>query len=303
MPRLHTATMFGLILCSLALWSDRGWTQTASIITGGEVEVQLASGRRFRGEIDPRTDDTLLWIRFQRAGMVIARSIEWQQVNSVSQGEHVFSAEQVKPSRQSGRTALSPPISTPISKAAWQAGALSAAGNYEEVPTAEPANYLIPYSSFPAIVRQIHIDVQLGQWDADVEVDGLTVHLFALADDYSSLSVAGTLEATLLGRRLASRQHTEQFPEIGRWTLNVLPGDFGPAGAIYHLPFQATHPDFDFTLVGTGLLNAKLILPGQGTFEASADHLRIRPYSPLRDQLQMRQGTRFFSTERLGITH
>jgi hypothetical protein len=41
-------------------------------------------------------------------------------------------------------------------------------------------------------------------------------------------------------------------------------------------------------------------VPGQGTFETTESLLRIRPYSAVRDQLQLSTGRRFFPRERTG---
>ncbi len=75
------------------------------------------------------------------------------------------------------------------------------------------------------------------------------------------------------------------------------PDQFGPAGAIIKLPFQAPQPDFDLRLGPYGLVHARLSLPGNGSFEASQGMLRIRPYSAVRDQQQQLNGERFFDVE------
>jgi hypothetical protein len=226
-------------------------------------------------------------------------------VKGVRRGEQRLSAESFKTIAAELKL-LTPGGTTPES--AVEEIAAPAAGP----ATVEPAQGLVitedmlvpvtpPPISIP-IVQQIHVDAYVSNWDADPEVDGLVVHLFAYTWDGVLLPVAGTLEATLIGRRLASRQHTEQFPDIGVWTKSVLVPHWGPAGAIYRLPFEQLHPDFDFSLLSQGALNVRLIVPGQGNFEATAAMVRIRPYSSLRDQLQMRRGTRFFSVERTGRT-
>jgi hypothetical protein len=59
-------------------------------------------------------------------------------------------------------------------------------------------------------------------------------------------------------------------------------------------------PEFDLDWIGVGLVHVRLVVPGDGVFEDSLDGLRIRPYAPLRDRLEMNTGRRFLPTEGLG---
>jgi hypothetical protein len=86
---------------------------------------------------------------------------------------------------------------------------------------------------------------------------------------------------------------------IGRWTVRLVPQQFGPAGAIVKLPFQGVHPEFDLNIGPYGLVHARLSIPGNASFEASDSMLRIRPYSAVRDESQQINGHRFFDVERV----
>ncbi|MEX2173467.1 MAG: hypothetical protein WD872_03840 [Pirellulaceae bacterium] len=57
------------------------------------------------------------------------------------------------------------------------------------------------------------------------------------------------------------------------------------------------HPEFDTDWSGVGLVHVKFVAPGHGVFEDSRDAVRIRPFAPLRDQLQQKHMPRFLPTE------
>ncbi len=79
----------------------------------------------------------------------------------------------------------------------------------------------------------------------------------------------------------------------------MTPDQFGADGAIFKLPFQAVHPEFDLNYGPWGVVHAKLSVPGNGAFETSASMVRIRPYSAVRDESQQITGQRFFDVERV----
>ena len=70
----------------LTLWIVVG----ASV--AGKTTVELSSGRRFSGEIDSKTDEQLLWLRFGSGSAVILRPIAWQHVRSAVHAEKELSA-------------------------------------------------------------------------------------------------------------------------------------------------------------------------------------------------------------------
>ena len=140
----------------------------------------------------------------------------------------------------------------------------------------------------------------LGNWDSDVEADGLVVHLRPLDASGDVVPVQGTLEVTLIGWRWG-RTHSRQAPvRLARWTRSVEPADLGPFGVEHRLPFQAVHPEFDLGWAPQGTVHARLSAPGQGVFDATESTVRIRPYSAIRDHLEYVSGARFFPGERTG---
>ena len=152
-------------------------------------------------------------------------------------------------------------------------------------------------------VRSLAVDAWVANWDDDVEVDGLVVQVIP-QDDYGSMvPVRGVLEVNLLGERRGALKHRQSFVGLGRWTRRVRHDDFGPSGAVYRLPFQAVHPEFDLSKEPYGAVHVRLTVPGHGVFDATADMVRIRPYGTVRDHLQQATGERFFRTERTGAQH
>jgi hypothetical protein len=62
------------------------------------------------------------------------------------------------------------------------------------------------------------------------------------------------------------------------------------------------HPEFDSDWFASpyGLVHVRLVAPGHGTFDASQDGLRIRPWAPSRDSLELKGYPRFLPTEAVG---
>jgi hypothetical protein len=258
------------------------------------ITVSVASGRHFTGQLDPQTDLDLLWLRVGEGSIVVRRPIEWERIVRVRQGEKELSAEELRflarasSAEASGRQLPAPPIPAED-------------GTVEKPWAAAPAT---PVGSERAInrraadqVRSLQIDVELGHWTASVEPSGIVVCIHPTTADGALTPIDGTLAVDLLGQRPASQGQGDGLATIGRWTETVRMADFGPLGAEYRLPFQAVHPDFDLELRAHGLVHARLIVPGQGTFETSSAMVRLRPYSSVRDRLQQNTGSRFAPIE------
>ena len=111
------------------------------------------------------------------------------------------------------------------------------------------------------------------------------------------MPVNGSLEVELIGRSTGAAIPSQPFSRLAYWSQPVRVADFGVNGAVYRLPFQGTHPEYDTNVASRGAVVARLSVPGQGTFQATASTVRIRPYSPVRDQLQQATGRRFFDVE------
>ena len=151
------------------------------------------------------------------------------------------------------------------------------------------------------------MDPYIANWDADVETDGLVVEVAPL-DAYGTLVPAsGTLEVELFAPQRRVFHHAplsggDTLELVERWTRALNAVDFGPRGVQVRLPYGAIHPELrpDWMASWYGLVHVRLTIPGHGVFEDSRDGVRIRPWAPNRDHLEMNTGRRFLPTERLG---
>lgn len=151
------------------------------------------------------------------------------------------------------------------------------------------------------------MDPQIANWDGDVEADGLIVDVAPLSLDRRIVPANAAVEVELFApqRRtfdLAPQSGGDTLELVERWTRTIAPGDFGASGARLHLPFGAVHPELrpEWTASPYGLVHLRLVVPGQGVFEDSRDGVRIRPWAPNRDRLEIKTGQRFLPTENLG---
>jgi hypothetical protein len=156
-------------------------------------------------------------------------------------------------------------------------------------------------------VTMVAIDPYIANWDGDVETDGLVVEI-APRDWYGGLAAAsGTVEVELFAAQRRTFHHAplsggDTLELVERWTRAVRAEDFGPRGVQLRLPYGAIHPELrpDWMAGWYGLVHVTVTIPGHGVFEDSRDGVRIRPWAPNRDQLELNTGRRFVPTERLG---
>lgn len=267
-----------------------GWLLLVPLIApraeaGEQLTVQLQSGRTFTAQVDARTDDEQLWLRFERGAMTLWRPVRWDRVVGGAYRGRPLTPAEVRAA--AGRIASKPSA-------------------VEEVAPPKSGERRAKSQEPSPLARSLRIAARVANWDADVEVDGLLLNAAAFDGRGREVPVEGHLTIELIGTRPAAwhdqfvRVHGEPFPTLGRWTrqIDTRPGE--PGGACLQLPFQSAHPDFDPALGAYGVVHARLVAPGQGVFEASANLVRIRPFSPLRDQLQRTEGRRFFTRESVG---
>ena len=259
------------------------------------ISVEVASGRTFGGQLDARTDAVQLWLRSGRGSTVLLRPIQWDRVVQVHVAGQDLSGEEfrqiveaVKPDTPTPKQAAAPQNKIVIKGSTRSGGFLSVTGTPPRKPAARPR------------VRSLAIEAVVANWDADVEVDGLLVYVYPLDGTGAVVPARGTLQFDLTGQRDRVFRRWQPFTTLGRWSRRVRREDFGADGAVYRLPFQGVHPEFDLTVAPRGALHARLSVPGQGTFETTESMVRIRPYSAVRDELQLSTGRRFFPQERTG---
>ncbi len=254
-----------------------------------QVTVTVQSGRQFRGQVNARTTAKQLWLRAGSDTAYVLRPIDWGRVTEAEGAGQTWSAGDFKrvalakirgfgedPFRDDPRPPSSKPTGGPPPKAPH--------------PTDNPA---------AETVRAVDVAAELGHWSAGVEADGLLVSVTPKDATGWPTAVDGTLELSLLGQRFVPLlANADQFPELARWTQVVTAGDFTDGVAVYRLPFQALHPDFNVDLGSLGLVHARLAVPGQGVFEATTGATPIRQLNPVRDRLQQQIGQRYWPAER-----
>jgi hypothetical protein len=252
--------------------------------------VAVASGRTFTGELDARTDQDRLWLRRQQGSALVLRPLQWDRVLAVRVAGEELSGEAfrglVRQFRQTNPA--------PASPAGTKQLVLNGSAGPEDWSAGSPPPVRPPQTPR---VCSLAIDAEVARWNPNVEADGLLVHVYPLGADGGVVPVRGTLEVEWLGRRIDSVNPATAFSRQAHWEVPVHEEDFGLEGAVYRLPFQSVQPEFDLAVARYGAVHARLSVPGQSTFEATAGTVRVRPPSPVRDQLQLDTGHRFFPQE------
>ena len=288
-----TPSMQNLIWIAVALWSCLSLSSepvetTLAPPTPSPTEknaaectltVNLIGGRTLSAVLDPQTDVDQLWLRFGLPNAQILRPVDWDRVASANLAGHTFSGRQLH--AMVAQIREENPRET--DKDTFD-GTIELIGdpqtNRSEVITVATS------TSKPPRVVSLAIDAWAGQWDANADPDGIVVKVYPVAADGSVIPVRGTIQVGLkIGQRNRHSLH-QPFVQIGQWSETVRQDDFGTDGAVVRLRFQAVNPELSGRGRCPGLVHACLTVPGQGTFEASTYLASIRPFNPIRDELQ-----------------
>ncbi len=262
----------------------------AELIAAGEPEgliaVEVASGRRFIGQVDARSNDTVLWIRSDHGATRIWRPIQWDAVvRAVHEGRVLAQGEVL--ALASEAPAAAQRRQRPVAR--------------ETATMAEAADERLGFSAVP---RGITFDAQLANWDDDAAADGLIFDLQVVDARGRRVPVDGTVEVQWVAVRdrtpwSGAYRNRHPVQTIARWTRTFTAAEMAD-GATWQLPFQAVHPQYDRSWRPAGLVRVKVTVPGYGTWVASRDFIRTRPYSPTRDEQARVTGSPFFPGERAG---
>jgi hypothetical protein len=279
-----------------AIWPTvPAMAQQPGIDRQDEIVVHLISGRTMTAKIDCRTDAGQLWLRWESPGAEVLRPIEWECVTAAEiNGTNISGKEFFELVDQIRRDVPAQPVSAPKPQSIVMLG--SPAG---EAPKSIAASNNMQESKLPP-VEWLDIEAQPARWDNYVDIDGMSICI-APKDAYGRVvAVRGTLDVDLIAEHAGVVRLLDPFSRIAHWSQAVRVEDFGPLGAVYKLPFQDVNPEFSNHLGPHGAIHATLSVPGQDTFEATAD-ARIRPYSLIRDRLLQTTGRRFFPEETIGL--
>lgn len=268
-----------------------------------EVTVVTRSGRQLTAEVHAATSSQGLWLRFGRPGMQILRPLEWDHVVEVKAGPNTMPGDDFRRLVENkqwptvGEPTLTPPKTPlPVQAPAAPPGDAPAGGVPEEDLPLTPEQ--ISFETEPA--RTLYLEAYVANWDADVEVDGIVLHVFPLNGWGAIKPLHGTLEVELIGQRRVLRTRDEAFPLLARWTRQIEPEMFGSAGAVFQLPFQALHPEFNTDIARMAVVHGRVTAAGMNLLDHTVSMVPIRPSSSPRDHLQQVRGTRFFPNERTG---
>lgn len=281
-PCLFAAGLASLLLLGSGTAADEGGDELLSVL--------LQDGHRVHGELSARTDDDHLWITATDDGIVLSSAFPWSNVESVAAGEVGVTRYELIARAAAMRKALSPDEQLERRIGFWfpQQDMADRDDIGMGVCHVKPARY--EPRATPGPVRFLEIDARPQNWDRDPELDGLLVLVQPTDEDGEVVPVNGQVRLQLLGQRYAGpirRTFDSEiaFPTLGTWTYRLREDDFGPNGAVIRLPFRRLHPQFDTDLGAHALLTARLGVAGQGTFDASAADVFIRPSSRYCDEL------------------
>jgi hypothetical protein len=262
--------------------------------------VQLASGRQFAGALDAASSAEQLVLRTNDGGLTLRRPVRWDRVISATLDSQPIALAELKKLAAEARS-LEPAVrSQGVRRMEFPAAQPSLLEAAEAA--AQPVALPLPP------VATISFDAFIANWDGDVETDGLVVDLLPLDQFGQLIPAGGTVEVELFAsQRRIMLQHApksggDTFERVERWSQAILPEQIGPSGVRLRLPFGQIHPelDLDWLAYTYGLVHVRFIVPGSGVFDASRDGVRMRPWAPNRDYLEMNTGRRFLPTENLG---
>lgn len=256
------------------------------------VKVTVQSGRQFVAEIDARTNDDTLWLKYGTSNTTLLRPIQWNRVIQAERGDNILGkADLIELARESKSSSPNEKASRPETRRPPNASQLS---------DADRAHRALGSSSR---IQSVEADATLGNWDSDVEADGLVIAITPLDEFGQPVNINGTLYVTLTSSQRensSSVAHGERIGPIGRWTAALKSQQWNKQAYVVRFPFQAADPGFDTSVAAHGMVHVRVVVPGHGSFDRTIDGLRIRTFSPLRDQLERDGQSRWLSQERTG---
>ncbi|MBP86038.1 MAG: hypothetical protein CMJ64_04865 [Planctomycetaceae bacterium] len=145
------------------------------------VSVRLESGKRLTAQIDPRTDQNRLWLRFGSGSTIIRRAIDWQDIAAAQHDGELISKAELQALAATASDATVRPAPAPRRS--------------DGKSDADRACELL---DFGRRVTAVDFDANIANWDADVEFDGIALRLFPIDNNGTLIKVRGTLEAELV---------------------------------------------------------------------------------------------------------
>ena len=275
-----------------------GITSASTVAAADVVVVVLQNGRVLAGSVGEQTDDSDLWLFSAELSILVSSATPWSDVASATVRGKTLTAAQFQ--------AVIEQLKTPVPPETFQ---------HPAFPVFGP-----PCISRPR-VQSLEILASLRNWDRDLEPDGLEVRLDPLTCDDDLAIVDGLATVRLLGRRrglqerlettqqfgfwtdggsvseYAPRRGYQRYVELGRWTERIRAVQWTERGYVVRLPFRRVHPEHDLDIALDGVVDVRLNVTGQGTWNATTP-VQLRTFSPLREDLELYRRTRYFPDER-----
>jgi len=258
------------------------------------VELTTSSGRTFRGNISPKSDLNTVHLTTRRGSIELSRPISWTAIRHLTINELPASFEKlaklITKVHEAQDSSTQPTDVITIGPSAVTPRENQVAVQQREAdPMTAPVTTVSSWATFKS-------------WDSDPSVDGLEVTF--TPEDAQGLPTAakGYLEAELYAFQNASfstvpHGQGARFAKIGSWRIPLEQTFPRYDARVARLPYQSISPATDGSVSPLGTLVIKLVVPGQGTFSASMEDVRLRPYSAVRDANVLRGNPRFYGDE------
>jgi len=255
------------------------------------ITVQRLDDSKISGQIDAETDADFLCIRQTEPGLALIRSITWDQIKNLQRDGEELTPDQFR--ELIGELASEIPV---------QFFERPTSAVTEKIP--EPSGRHQALSGQTGQNRRLnslHASAWLANWDRDVEPDGLEVELIPHDADGQPLALDGVVRLRLTGWQpdTYDPMGTRAFPELALTTVRIRSEDFHSHSTRVRIPFRELNPEHDVQLLAYGQLHVEFNANHLGLVAASIS-VRVRAFNPLRDRLQLKTGSRFFTEERTG---
>lgn len=263
-------------------------------VRGAEVEVALASGRVFQGQLVASNSADRLAIEFGTESTSITRQLNYASLVSARLDGAEISIDQLRLVAEKLRTNR-PPVKKSIR---------IVLDNRAEVATqrAEEKVSLVERALPAPRLMQLVIDAHMASWNGSAESDGLLVYVQPINSRGELTSTSGRIDVTLWGLEYRDLQASsfaagQSIVPIGRWSRELQPSAWTTRGYAIRLPLGAIRPATSTKFKPLGTVVTKLVVPGDGQWEATTEVVRLRPWNPLRDVRELQSGTRLFPGE------
>lgn len=279
-------------------------------------EIVLLDGRRLDAVVDGRTDGERLWFRTGGPRAYAVRAVPWSRVRFVRDGQRRYSASEFAHAVGTTRGEELQPADSPGSNSKDLKAEVAGRNvlHIDGQTDPHPAESLGQgrdgrerdgdrrRGNAPRATRLVALSASAlaASWDRDGLWDGLILRLRPLDAGRRIKPVSGALSVTLHGSESTGTWGRREPLALERWTRSLTVESFRPGGAVVLLPYRSYLPEQDARIGSLGLVHVRLSVPGEGVFEESLDLVRLRRFSPSRDQLFLQTGSRLLPHEGVG---